>query len=402
VSGICVRRLEPGEELGSALHLVALAFGWPRAGGEPPPRPSQLPAGRIWYGAFDAAGRLIGTAADLCHEQWWGGRQVSAADMAAIAVLPEARGGGTARTMLKALLEGAYERGAAVSALYPTTAAVYRTSGWAVCGQLRSVDLPTALLSAVRSTSGGTLTVRAADPTGADQPAVADLYTRLARSREGLLTRRRTPSPAAVGWPNGIDGMTLVEDGGTLVGYASWVRGTGYGSDAVLDVPDLLAATSDAARELIGVLAGWRSVTPTVRVRPLAFDASSMLLPWESGIRFDAKPWMHRPVEVTRALTGRGWPVNRRGRVAFHLHDPIAQWNDGGWQFEVDAGEAALVRTPTAPDLRLHVAGFALLYCGVATPEMLLETGLLHGPADGISGLEVLRPTSPAQLLDYF
>ena len=70
------------------------------------------------------------------------------------------------------------------------------------------------------------------------------------------------------------------------MGYASWVRGTGYRSEAVLDVPDLLAAT-DAARELIAVLAGWRSVTPTVRLRPLAFDAASLLIPWESGQPFE-------------------------------------------------------------------------------------------------------------------
>ena len=48
--------------------------------------------------------------------------------------------------------------------------------------------------------------------------------------------------------------MSLAFDGDRLVGYASWVRGTGYRSDAVLDVPDLFAATDDAARTLIAVL----------------------------------------------------------------------------------------------------------------------------------------------------
>jgi predicted acetyltransferase len=303
---------------------------------------------------------------------------------------------------MQALLEGAYERGAAVSALFPTASQVYRASGWASCGQLRSVELPTAMLPTARTAPGGKLTTRQADPSGADQPAVADLYTRMARTREGLLSREGPPFHPPQTWPEGIDGMTLVEEEGSLVGYASWVRGAGYRSEAILDVPDLLATSAEAARELLAVLAGWRSVTPTVRLRLLDFDPSSLLLPVEAATRFDARPWMHRPVDVTRAVSGRGWPLSRRGKVTLHLHDPVAPWNDGAWEFEVADGDAVLSRTATHPDLRLHVAGFALLFCGVATPAMLVEAGLLHGPVDGISGLELIRPKSSAQLLDYF
>ena len=405
VPGVYVRPIEPGDELAAAWRLAALAFGAQASLVEQPLPPPQFTAGRIWYGAFDGGGRLIGTAADLFHEQWWGGRLVSAADVAGVAVLPEARGRGASRALLKGLLEGAYERGAAVSALYPTAAPVYRASGWAVTGFLRTADVPTAFLQGISRPSAGAsnlLTVRPADPAGADQPAVAELYTRLARPREGLLSRQGPPFPPEGSWPRGIDGMTLIEDGDRLVGYASWIRGTGYRSDALLDVPDLLAATPDAARELLTVLAGWRSVTPTVRLRSLDFDAASTLLPLEAAARFDARPWMHRPVDVARAASSRGWPSSRRGKVTFHLHDSVAPWNDGAWQFDVADGEATLVRTGTHPDVRLHVAGFALLYCGVASPGMLVEAGLLHGPADCIGGLELLRPKSAAQLLDYF
>ncbi len=378
--------------------------------GVDPSRFEQLPAGRIWYGAFDSADRLIGTIADVTHSQWWGGRLLTAADVAAVAVVPEARGKGAARAMLAALLEGAYERGAAVSALYPTASAVYRASGWAPAGQLRTVDLPTAALTGAGAPSGR-LDVRAATPGSADLGAVRELYSRLAKTRDGLLSRKGAPYPAAAAtthdavaeqWPPGIDGISLVEDEGELVGYASWSRGTGYAADALLDVPDLLATTPDAARELLGVLAGWRTVTPTIRLRPLDFDAASALVPWEAATRLEAKPWMHRPVDVSRAVADRGWPASRRGRVAFHLHDPVASWNDGGWTLDVADGAAQLVRTATQADLRLHIAGFALLYCGVATPAMLVESGLLHGPADEIASLELLRPASAAQLLDYF
>ncbi len=280
------------------------------------PDASTLPDGRIVYGAFDSAGRLTGTIHDVCHDQWWGGRRVAASDISAVAVLPEARGTGTARAMLKAVLEGAHERGAAVSALYPTAGAVYSASGWAFAGQLRTLELPAALLAtvpALQLNGARTLTLRPADPGGADQPAVCDLYNRVARAREGLLTRSG-PGFAEDSFPKGIDGMTLAYDEDSLVGYASWMRGTGYRAEALLDVPDLLAVTTEAARELLAVLAGWRSVTPTVRLRPLDFDPITPLLPREAGSKLDTRPWMHRPVDVARALSSRGWPLSRRGR----------------------------------------------------------------------------------------
>ena len=110
---------------------------------------------------------------------------------------------------------------------------------------------------------------------------------------------------------------------------------------------------------------------------------------------------MHRPVDVARAVSSRGAPVDRSGTVRFHLHDPVASWNDDAWELEVSEGEASLTRIDDDPHLRLDVAGFALLYCGAASPADLIEAGLLHG-SDGVAKLGLLTAQSPAQLLDYF
>src|SRR5204863_2297323 len=139
----------------------------------PPLAPVAVP-GMTRYGAFDAAGRLVGRAVDRHHEQWWGGRRVVAADVAGVAVLPEARGRGVARALLGELLRRARERGAAVSALFPTVAAPYRGSGWEIGGVLRTVDLPTAAVA--RHRPAPHLSVRPGGP--ADLPAVAELYQR--------------------------------------------------------------------------------------------------------------------------------------------------------------------------------------------------------------------------------
>ncbi|MET8259299.1 GNAT family N-acetyltransferase [Micromonospora sp. NPDC005205] len=383
------------DDLDAAWELGRFAFG------SDPQRPAPAPApvpGLTRWGAFDDSGRLVGKAVDLHHDQWWSGRAVSAADVAGVAVAPEARGHGVARALLSALLRGARDRQAAISALYPTVAAPYRACGWEAAGVLRTVDLATAALPRHRPASH--LTVRAGTP--ADLPAVDALYERVTRHRNGMLTRRGELFDAAErGLPG--DGVTLVEADGELVGYATWQRGRGYGADSVLTVDEALAVTPEAARELVGVLGSWASVAPTLRLCPLDGDAVSTLLALESARDHERDLWMHRPVDVARAVSARGWPAHARGVVDFTLTDPLAEWNTGTWRLTVADGDAELTRVGGEADLRLDVRGFALLYAGAAQARSVAQAGLLHhSPGVDPGALDLLACGGPAQLLDYF
>ncbi|MET8282031.1 GNAT family N-acetyltransferase [Micromonospora sp. NPDC005174] len=385
------------DDLDAAWELGRLAFG---SDAQRSPHTTVEVPGLTRYGAFDDGGRLVGKAVDLHHDQWWSGRAVAAADVAGVAVAPEARGRGVARALLTALLAGARERGAAISALYPTVAAPYRACGWETGGVLRTVDLATAALPRHRPASH--LSVRAG--TLADLSAVADLYERVARHRNGMLTRRGELFDffaADAKLPG--DGLTLVEADGDLVGYATWQRGRGYGADSVLTVDEALATTAEAARELVGVLGSWASVAPTVRLCPLDGDAVSTVLPLEAARDHERDLWMHRPVDVARAVSARGWPVHTRGVVDFRLTDPLADWNTGTWRLAVADGTAELTRVDGEADLRLDIRGFALLYAGAARAHAVAQAGLLHhAPAVDPAVLDLLAAGGPAQLLDYF
>ncbi|MEU7754440.1 GNAT family N-acetyltransferase [Micromonospora sp. NPDC049171] len=385
------------DDLDAAWELGRFAFG---SDPQPPAHATVTPAGMTRYGAFDDSGRLVGKAVDLHHDQWWSGRAVPAADVAGVAVAPEARGRGMGRALLTALLRGARERQAAVSALYPTIAAPYRACGWEAGGVLRTVDLATAALPRHRPSPD--LAVRAG--TTADLPAVAGLYERVARHRNGMLTRRGELFDffaADRGLPG--DGLTLVEDDGHLVGYATWQRGRGYGADSVLTVDEALAVTAEAARELVGVLGSWASVAPTLRLCPLDGDAVSPHLPLESARDHERDLWMHRPVDVARAVSARGWPAHARGVVDFGLTDALADWNTGTWRLTVADGAAELTRVGGEVDLRLDVCGFALLYTGAALARSVAQAGLLHhSPGVDPAALDLLGAGGPAQLLDYF
>jgi len=384
-------------DLPAAWELGRLAFG---SNPEPPATALTPNPTAPRHGAFNPDGHLVGMAVDLHHDQWWGGRKVSAADIAGVAVAPEARGRGVARALLTAVLRGARERGAAISTLFPTVCAPYRKWGWEVCGSQRQYRINTADLPA--STPDPTLTVRAGTP--GDLPAIHALYTTVAAHRCGWLTRDTGlyfPEPGAL--PRHVDGMTLVERGGQLVGFALWERGRGYGDTAALTITDIQAADAAAARELLTILAGWRSVTPTIRLTPAAGDAVSMALP-VSAMRTDQeRPWMHRPVDVVRAVADRGWPEHAAGTVAFELVDGLAPWNNGQWRLEIAHGRGQLTAATGTAGLRLSVRGFAALYAGAATAAELIEAGLLEAlDQSQVSALDLLGSGPAAQQPDYF
>ncbi|MCZ2827531.1 GNAT family N-acetyltransferase [Modestobacter sp. VKM Ac-2986] len=380
------------DELVPAWEMGRLAFG---GAAEPPPQTMRVVPGVSRLGAFDERGRLLGKIVELPHEHWWGGRRVPAAGVSGVAVAPESRGGGLTRELLGAVLAQARDRGAAVSTLYPTVSAVYRSAGWEVGGMLRAADLDTASLPRPRDDEGVALRPGDAD----DSPAVTDLYERLARERDGLLTRRggffdEPPAQAP-------DAVTLAYEDGVLTGALVLDRGRGYGPDARLDVRQLLAVTPAAARALVGVLAGWRTVARTVRVPLLAGDAVSAVLPLERVTDPGTTAWMLRPVDVVRAVEARGWPAHVRGRVAFRLTDALAPWNTGDWELGIEGGEGTLVPARGEPDLVLDVRGFAVLYCGGTSGRAVAQAGLAGGPGDP-AALDLLASGPAAQLLDYF
>jgi predicted acetyltransferase len=394
MSDVTVRPLRD-DEIPAAWELGRVTFGGPP---DPPPLAVQPVPGWERLGAFDARGRMVGKATDLGHEQWWGGRRLPTADVGGVAVAPEARGGGVARTLLTTLLERARERGAAVSALFPTVSAVYRSLGWEVAGALREVDVDSAALP--RDLPGGVRLVRG-EP--GDLGALQDLYSRVAQAHDGLLTRTGGSFglPPSGAWPDGTDGLTLVEQEGGITGALSYERGRGYGAEGRLTASDLLATTGEAARALVAVLGGWMPVVHTVRVPLVAGSALAAALPVERARPARTDAWMHRPVDVVRAVESRGWPAHVRGSVAFRLRDDAAPWNAGDWRLTVEDGTAQLARAGTPPDLWLDVRGFAVLYCAATTGRAAAHAGLAGGAADP-AALDLLAGGSRALLLDYF
>lgn len=382
-----LRDLTP-EDAPASQRLGRRSFGF-HPGGESEPR---LPEGATNHGAF-VDGRLVGQAIDLHDSQWWGGRPVGSADIAGVAVAAEARGQGVARALIGRQLAGARERGAVVSALFPSISTVYRRLGWVSVGSVDVWSVPTLALP---STGVAGLTVR--DGTDADLPAAREVYQAVAASGNGMLTR---DGPRHHRPLEHADGLTLVADGDSVVAYARWTRGARYGRDAVLTVPEALALTPGAARTLLAVLSSWHTVVPELRLGLLGGDAVSDLVALELATSRKSYRWMHRPVDVAGAVAARGWPAGVTGRASFTLTDDLAPWNTGSWELTVADGVGELKPAGDAA-VAVSVAGFAALYCGVVAPTQLLASGHVSGPVPDVAALGVLAAGTPPRLLDTF
>ncbi|HEY5332191.1 MAG TPA: GNAT family N-acetyltransferase [Solirubrobacterales bacterium] len=359
------------------------------------------PAEREWtrYVAVTPAGEILGTASDLHRHHWWGGHRVSAADVSHVAVLPEARGQGIAGALMAALLEGARDRGAAVSTLFATVAAVYRASGWGAVGTRHLAEFPTAILPVHRRDPD--LIVRAGGP--ADRVAAGELYTAVARSRNGMQCREVAPWGPAGYLDEDVHGITVVEDSHGMAGFASWRSGEGHDADAVLTVVDLVATNRDATRELLAVLGSSSAVAPTTRFRAILTGVVAGELPMAKAGRHRIDPLMHRVVDVVRAVDQRGWPVAMRATASFDLVDKVCPWNSGSWEVEIADGKGRIGRTAPRSGLRLDVQGLAVLLTGAMSPSMLVEAGLLAvDPGADPAPLAGLMSGPAAESLDFF
>ena len=142
-----IRPLSPGFDWDEYIDLTVRSFGPVDETRVQPSIEPVVAAGRC-LGAFDGD-RLLGTALYHDMRQWWHGRPVKMAGVAAVMVAPEYRGQGVGRALMAALADLAAERGYPLSVLYPATMPIYRSLGWEIAGHRHEAVLPGRALSSL-------------------------------------------------------------------------------------------------------------------------------------------------------------------------------------------------------------------------------------------------------------
>lgn len=364
--------------------------------------PSGYRPGMHYLGLFDPDdGDLVAQLAEREFESWFGGARVPTCGVAAVTVSAEHRSQGFLAPLFTALLENARNRGAAISALFPTAPNVYRRFGFEIIGELVTVDVETADLAAVRPTPGA---MRARRASAADFDAVREVYDTWAAAQNGPLTRRGPSFPAsAEEFVSSFTGVTLAVDASDRVhGYASWQRGGDVGAGARLEVADLVATRHEASRLLLRTLGSFATVAPITRIRTSIPDSLRYLLPTIRLRVVTGEPYMLRLLDPPAAFGLRRYPRRLQADVVFGIADEFLTDLDGSWRLTVADGSAKCERTDDAPGPVFTGRGLAASYAGSLSSANLRMAGLLFGDDSDDDTWDSLLGGRQVHIRDYF
>ena len=397
-------RLLTRDDFAASYRLGTEAFGTPPAG-TPPPTADGFPyPGRHTWGTFDGD-RLVARVAGREYDAWFHGRTVPTCGVAGVTVEAEHRGEGLLADLMTATLGEAGERGEALSTLYPSAPGIYRPFGYELVGSYDVIEVPVGELAVVRPPGRPTTTRRA---TAADVDAVRGIYDAWAAGQNGPLSRRGVSfTGTADELVSAFTGVTLaVDESGDIVGYCSWDRGTGYDTDATVEVKDLLALTADGHRALWRMLGSFTSVTGEVRVWTSGDDLARLVLPSASWRVRQRYPYMLRVHDVGAALTGIATPLE--ADVAFSVAGDRLGTANGDYRLRAAAGRTACEpadATATGSGRAapvFDVRGLALAYAGAQSCANLRLAGLLTGPDTHDALLDALFGGRQLHIRDYF
>ncbi|HEY1673110.1 MAG TPA: GNAT family N-acetyltransferase [Streptosporangiaceae bacterium] len=384
-----IREITADDDLDAMVDLARRAFG-PEAVADNPEAVArrratigQTIAGRRVFGAF-SGGQMVASASWHDMRQWWHGRSLPMAGVAAVMVAPEFRGRGVGRTLMTEVLDAIAGRGYPLSVLYPATTPIYRSLGWEMAGGEYHASLPARSLRSllapdISRNTPGTLADdqaggRHAAPfrraTPDDAAAVIEVEDRaheLARAH-GPNRRDETSVAAWLADPNRY--AYLAPDG--FLAYR-WGRGH------EIKVERIVAATERTVRELWSIVASHSSTADTVSARVGPDDPLFWLTREpDPSIRYRDQ-WMLRLVDVQAAIAGRGFPASVQLSLPLFVQDDARDANAGLWELSVTGGRGTLVRHPEATrPLTIGARGLAALYGG-APMATLRQAGLATG-----------------------
>ncbi|MCA9028002.1 MAG: GNAT family N-acetyltransferase [Planctomycetaceae bacterium] len=319
-------------------------------------------------------GRVVGGLGIYRPGQWFGGREVPCAGVAAVGISPSDRGGGVAEFLMRSLLEELHAEGTPVATLFASTQRLYRKVGFEHAGSRYGYSLPmTAIgvrdeelsvteVSLDSSKPFEAITVKRALATNGNLQRTPGLWERILQHADGH----------QAGY---VIGDTENPEGYLINRYDVDHEGTGH-----LHIRDMAALTPAAGRRLWSFLAVHRSTIPWVHWYGPAVDPLLCLTAECKSEQTEVLRWMTRIVDVPQAFSSRGYPADVSGELHLDVHDDVLPANHGRFVLAVAEGRGTVVPGGRG-DLRADVRGLAPLFSGFLPPQTLRAIGCLDGDA---------------------
>ncbi len=398
--GTEIRAVAPGDDLEALFDLSRRAFG--PASGPPVPGPArasrqaQLDAAideRRVFAAF-AGGTLVASARYHSMRQWWHGRSMPMAGVAAVMVAPEHRGQGVGRALTAVLLEAIAARGYPVSVLYPATTPIYRSLGWELAGGHHRAAIPARSLRAFVPPD---VTRKSSGPPG-DEPAGTEHPAAVRRAGpddagEVLAVIGRAHERARDCGPNTRDRGTVARwlADPELFAYLAadgFLAYHWHGGHNEIFVERAVASSDRTTRALWSIVASHSSIAATVRARIGPADPLWWLTRESDTSLSDREMWMLRVVDAPAAIAARGFAASAQLSLPLWIEDDAREGNSGLWELSVIGGRGNLVHSPEATrPLTIGARGLAALYAG--TPMATLRRAGLAAGGNAVADSEL-------------
>jgi predicted acetyltransferase len=342
-------------------------------------------------------GRVCAGLLEIPMGQYFGGRPVSTMGVAGVGVVPEERGRGVAAQMMVAMLREARARGFALSTLYPASVTLYRRAGYERAGARFTLSLDPRMCEIERVPE---VTVTEVDGAPAELMA---LYSAWARRKHGYLDRGPYVWSRVTRPRNLAPKVFAVSHRGGLEGYVAAAHvATDPPKPTFLQVTDMAATTSRAARAILRLLVEYRSLCGSVRWGGGPSDLFANLLP-ERYVAMELEScWMVRVLDLARAFTMRGWPDGATGSLGFELTDASMPENSGHYTVSLDRGKAVVTSGDAPRSVVISERGLAALYTGHVAPRVLADLGWLEADDEACDRLEAWFGGSMPMMCDHF
>jgi predicted acetyltransferase len=376
-------------DLDAALDIQTLSFGrvgdswreeWRR-------RKTAAIEGRRLVGVRDG-GRLVAHATLRPFRQFWGGRALPMAGMAAVVVSPDYRGRGVGTLLMRGALERAVELGDVVSALYPATVSIYRRLGWEIAGVQHRISVDAA---ALRRLGPGDVPLRRVDESDLDAVLAHVRRHWAATAANGPKELQADVTRYDLADP---DTFCFRTDDGLLI-YA-------WDESHDLVVRHLTTGSAASAQALWSLVGSGSSIVKTVHAHVDPNDPVYLMLLDPVSTSVQQERWMLRLLDAPAAVAGRGFPPTAELEVPITVADPLVPGCDGAWVLRIAAGSGTLTRTDAAPDgLRLGPGGLAAMYAGTALRTLRMAGLADGGRAEDDAPLDAAFAATP-HMLEYF
>ena len=395
------------DELAQDARLRSQAFSVD-AGPVDPDRP-RVPLDRVHVARQN--GKLVGTATVFSFGQWFGGRSVPMGGVAGVAVTPEARGKGVARRLMHDAIVAMRERGEVLSALYPTTATLYRSVGYEFAGRYERTTIPVhTVAAAVDQQDGAELTVEQVQ--GTDVGQLRTVYDQVAAESPGWLNR------SDLFWdrlgheinPDRHNRFCYVLRDSAGVARAGLTVSHRSGDEPLmfgLDIGGPFADSPSSMRAALSLLAAL-GTTADRATFSLPVEQLGLVLPPAYLDHADSWLWMARIVDVPGALTARGYNPSITAELELTVRDPLASWNTGRWSVAVADGSATVTkRSDTSPsgadELVVDIQSLSGLYTGYVSPAELIRAGRLDSASpQAVAALAAVFAGPAPRMVDFF